>query len=740
VVKVKTPYGPSGEDASVGDSADRLETGNEKNEKDVAGPDWLKLAQDAYEDSTKFLDSSLRSQWEKGERSFQNRHPSGSKYLSESFKARSKLFRPKTRATIRQGEAQAAASFFSNEDAITVRPSNDSDHIQRVSADINKELLQYRLTVPNQRAGIPWFMTVVGAYQDARKYGVVISKQWWEYEERIEIIDVPAVDQVTGEPVVGDDGLPVMESVEDVVVLRDRPRIDVLPPENVRIDRGADWRDPINTSPFVIILTPMYIHEVEERMDEANAKNGQPVWKKLGRAELKAASSRHLWDSTRSHREGHREDSKESEIPVEEFSIVWVHENIIRWKGRDWVYYTAGVADLLSDPVPLEEIYRHCKDGDRPVVMGYSMLETNKTYPGGVPQLTEGLQAEANDVVNLRLDNVKLALGKRYLVKRGKQVDLRSILRNTPGSATLVSDTDSDVKVLETRDVTQSSYMEQDRINADFDDVVGSFSTGTVQTNRRMNETVGGMEMLSGSANLVGELDLRVFTETWVEPVLRQILRLEQTYETDEKLVALAGEKAQVYQKFGVDRITDKILDQDLTIRVNVGIGATDPMQRLNKFRIAAESVGAIFGDSLNVFLNIEEVIKEIFGPLGYRDGKRFFKFDDVDPMVQMLQQQIEELNRKLETKEIDAEAKVEVARMSAMSRVLQQHLENQGHIEQEDKRATATLQKEILKGRQGADMEQSRAQANRELETLKTGNEVRKNTLQELIGGPNGT
>jgi len=196
VVKVKTPYGASGEDASVGDSVDRKEAERDETTGVSDSPDWLKIAQDSYTNSTEFLDSSLRKQWERAERSFQNKHPSGSKYLSDSYRARSKLFRPKTRATIRQGEAQAAASFFSNEDAITVRPTNENDDTQRVSAEINKELLQYRLTVPNQRHGIPWFMTVVGAYQDARKNGVVVSKQWWEYEERIEVVDTPVLDDL----------------------------------------------------------------------------------------------------------------------------------------------------------------------------------------------------------------------------------------------------------------------------------------------------------------------------------------------------------------------------------------------------------------------------------------------------------------------------------------------------------------------------------------------------------------
>src|SRR3990167_6126611 len=123
MVKVKTPGGPSGEDASGGDILDSYKTfetaATPQATVDSSGPDWLNLARASYESSSQFVESSLRNQWEKNERAFQNRHPSGSKYFSESYRSRSALFRPKTRAMIRQAEAQLAQAFFSNEDIVS---------------------------------------------------------------------------------------------------------------------------------------------------------------------------------------------------------------------------------------------------------------------------------------------------------------------------------------------------------------------------------------------------------------------------------------------------------------------------------------------------------------------------------------------------------------------------------------------------------------------------------------------
>ena len=537
------------------------------------------------------------------------------------------------------------------------------------------------------------------------------SKQYWEFKEREETVYVPEIDPLTGLPAMEADGTPRLRSEIVKKPVFDRPRMKLIPPENIRLDRGASWDDPVNSSPFCIVLHPMYVEEVEARIATPNPKTGQPEWKDIGRAQLKAATNRHIWDATRTIREGNREDSKESEIAIDEFFTVWVHENFVRWEGREYVYYTAGIHHLLSDPKPLEEVYPHCQDGERPIVMGYALIETHKSNPSGKPQLTEDLQREANEIVNLRLDNVKLALNKRWKVRRGKQVDLRSIIRNVAGSITLVGDME-DVEMMETRDVTQSSYQEQDRVNADFDDVAGNFSPASVNTNRRMNETVGGMNLMAGAATQVSDLDMRVFTETWAEPVLRQMLKMEQYYETDKVILGIAGQQAQLVSRFGINEITDDFLMQELTLRINVGVGSADPDRQLQKFQVGADITQKIFGDAVAPMLDFKEISKEIWGKLGYRDGSRFLKFDAPDPMVTQLQKQLEELQTKQERKELENQTKLEVGRMQALSKVLTQVVENMGNVEEGEQQMRVEQLKQIASMIEMITQEQLRGQA----------------------------
>lgn len=580
------------------------------NQVPSAGPetDWIALARDAFQASSSYFDANVRRQIEADLRQSQGQHPVGSKYLAD--KSRSRLFRPKTRAMIRKNEAACAEAFFTTNDVVAIKAEDDSNPVQQASAAVMRELLQYRLTKT-----IPWYLTLVGAFQDAQTVGIACSYQYWEYNAKKGI---------------------------------DKPAVRLVPIENLRFDPGASWTDPVGTSPYLIELIPMYVGQVKARMRAIDPKTGAPKWKELPDATIMTATTTY-GDTIRMQREGQRTDSKYQPQANNNFNIVWVHKIIVEVDEVDYVYYTLGCEHLLSDPVPLDQMYFH---GQRPYVIGTTVVETHKNYPASLPNLTHDVQAEINEVANQRIDNVKLALNKRYFARRNKQVDLRSVTRNVPGSVTLMQDID-DVKVVEFNDVTGSSYKEQEVLNLDFDDLAGTFSGSSVQSNRKLNETVGGMNLLNTSANQVANYQLRTFVETWVEPVLRQLVLLEQYYETNETILALCGQAAKL-QRFGMDAVTDEMLMAETTLSVNVGMGQTNPAEQVKQFISGMTAVRDLLGDGslMRMGVDVGEVIKEIFGKLGYKDGSRFFSEDgNDDPVRKQLQAQVEQLQQALDAK-----------------------------------------------------------------------------------------
>ena len=132
--------------------------------------DWLKIAADSFDASTSYMDANYRKAWERNISLFQSKHPAGSKYNTEAYKKRSRLFRPKTKSVVRKNEAAAAAAFFANVDVVSIEPENDSDPIQFAAAKLMNGVVNYRLTKT-----IPWFVTLMGAIQETARSSLPIT-------------------------------------------------------------------------------------------------------------------------------------------------------------------------------------------------------------------------------------------------------------------------------------------------------------------------------------------------------------------------------------------------------------------------------------------------------------------------------------------------------------------------------------------------------------------------------------
>lgn len=602
---------------------------------------WVKLARDAFQRSTTYFDNNIRKRMESDLRMFQSKHPPDSKYNSEEYKFRSKIFRPKSRSVLRKNEATAALAFFSNPDVMSVDPGNPDDMGQVMSSALVKELIQYRLTKT-----IPWFLTVIGAFQDSMNVGLVCSLQHWRYREVMEKQQVSGMDPTTGEEF----------SIEIDVPrpIEDSPFIDLFPIEGVRFDPAAQWYNVAKTSPYLILQMPMYVNDVQDRM-KTEDRFGRK-WRTHS-ADILRQCKVDSTDSLRMARDGNPESKYEAEGDTNEFDVVMVHLNFIR-KGHDiYAYYTLADKHLLSEPVKLKEMFPHCKEDEPPVVIGFCVIEAHRTHPTSMIGLGSELQREANEIVNSRLDNVKFVLNKRTLFRRGANVDVQGWMRNVPGAAILVNDVEKDAKPIEYQDVTSSAYQEQDRVNVDYDELLGNFAQGSVLTNRKLNETVGGMRMMAQGANMLTEYTIRTFVETWAEPVLQQLARMEQTYETDEVILGIAGSRAQLLQKFGQQPDLDSLLNQDVTLSVNVGMGATDPDTRFQRLMQAFGAYAKMVMEG-PPDINLQEFRKEVFGLAGFKDAARFFT--QVDPRLEQAKKMLE--GAKAQAEEVLAAAKDRLA------------------------------------------------------------------------------
>jgi hypothetical protein len=689
-------YEPS-DDVDVGVGADIAAEEDDELEDEEEGygendgeemPDFLQRAKDAFSFSTSYMDSNLRKPLDDSLRAFNNQHAADSKYNSESFKRRSHLYRPKTRAVIRKNEAAAAAAFFSNFDLINTEPADPSSKEEIISADVMKQILQERFTV-----SIPWFKVAIGGFQDAQVQGTVAAHIYWRFRTR--------KDRKRGH-----------------IQVEDRPCIDLIPRENLRIDPSADWMDPLHSSPYLIHLMPMYLCDVKERMYHPDPKGRR--WIDLPNDVLLTARC-DADDSTRAARlKGNTQDPAQQDRTISDYDLVWVHRHIHRWNGEDWEFYTLNSEHLLTEPAPLIENVWH---GMRPYEIGCAILETHTTNPSSVPTLTRELQEEANDVQNQRGDNVRFVLNKRWFIKRGKNVDVASLVRNVPGGATMVDDVEKDIKEVSWPDVTQSAYLEQDRINSDFDDLAGNFSPTQAAQQRGARESFRTVNAIQSPAGMLTEYTLKTYVESFLLPVLRQVVLLEQFYESDEVLLGIAGQKAKIAQRFGQTEITDALLEKSMTVTVNIGMGATNPDTKLQRFQGALASFAQLAAKPPPA-IDLKEILKELLALSGYRDGQRFMSSDDPDKVkaqqtIMALTRKLQELTLEKKNKEGANVTRLQVAREGNMTKLVLADKEDAhqsrhlliGHL-MKSELAAAQAQSQQVQQAQGAEQQAALQQA----------------------------
>lgn len=577
--------------------------------------DFLKLSREAFDSSSTFIEANLRPDWDYSIRAFKSEHAAGSKYLSPEYASRSRLFRPKTRTVIRKNEAAGAVALFSNMELVDMQPADPDNVMSVASRDAMKAVLEWRL-----QNSIPTFEIVMGGIQDAQTQGMVCSYQYWEYQ------------------------------IKNGVRVKDKPCVDLRPIENIGLDGGASWLDPVGTSPYFYDIIPMPVCQVRGMMNSTDGKTGQPKWKKLDDKIIQRARP-DVFNSLRKTRLGKSEDPHEAaKAGLSDFDYVWV----FRWFMRDhldddYTYYTLGNEDLLTDAMPLEKVYHH---GIRPYVMGYSVLETHKAFKPPLPVLLRPLQQELNAVGNDRLDNVKFVLHKRWLVARGRQVDVQSLVRGAPGGVTLTTDPKTDVQESNWPDVTSSAYVETDRLNADFGELAGDFSPNTRLANKGSNDTLGGNKLAAMGAGLMTDYLLRTITETWWEKVLRQLVKLEAAYEDDQKVLAICAKKAKLFPRYGISQITDQMLNDDVTLTVNMGMGGSNPDNRLQKFLMVTTAADEMVLRA-PPGANVQERLKELYSLAGYRDGSRFVS-DNVDPRLAKAMQMVQQLTEQLKGKQLE--------------------------------------------------------------------------------------
>lgn len=634
----------------------------------------MALARQSYITADEYFNASHRTRLIDAMARFNSEHPKGSKYWSPAFERRSRLFRPKTRSTIRRREAAACIALFGSSDIVNVQATSGEAEAA-FDVRMQQELLNYRLQEDDR-----WYRVIVGAVQDADRQGFVIGKTFWDYEEASRYYDEMHPD------------LGPLKRV-DRVAITDRPGYSLIPVERFRFSPAADWMDVVNTSPFLVEVIPTFVCDVRRYQNNPRARL---KYRHLSDSQLMSGGHSSEWDAIRMQRERNRVNRYERSSDPSDYAVCWIHRNIVRIEGEDYIFDSIGTTTMLSNVIPLSEFDPR---GIRPYVIGGTMFESHNPFNVGTATLMAGIQDEINDVSNLSIDANKMSTAGRMFIKRNTGLDLHALARFSPGSVVEMDNPQQDVKWDRSPEAPQGMAREHQVLATELDDLIGNFNQSSVSNNpqnRQIGQTVGGMEMISASADQMTEYDLHTLCKTFVVKMLGQILMLEKRWETDANIASIIGARlAQDARAFW------KALKTESKVLVNVGFGATNPQKRMERITGAMQTTMGMFPTA--VYQSDQaEILKEIWSAAGFDNASRFFPFlgdagkPDKNPKIAALQQQVQTLTMKLYPDEMRNQGLIqrEQIRAQGLERITQMKIQGQIALQQAQALAASNIKR----------------------------------------------
>lgn len=173
-------------------------------------------------------------------------------------------------------------------------------------------------------------------------------------------------------------------------------------------------------------------------------------------------------------------------------------------------------------------------------------IRTNQRYGIGVCQLLEGIQDEANEIRNIRVDNVNLCMTKMFGVIEKWVVDPNELvcapgqtIRFKPG----VEDIRKAFMEIPVSDVAISAYRETSELERKAQETVGNnrATMGTTGAAKDSNQTLGGQELNKQAAYERFTFYAYIIGCTANVKAAKKLMELSYLYRTPESLQRILG-------------------------------------------------------------------------------------------------------------------------------------------------------------------------------------------------------
>lgn len=443
--------------------------------------------------------------------------------------------------------------FFDPDEIVTI--SSDKK-IPFMTKEAVKALINYRLN----SHPIDFYKEVYELSLDAIRNQKGVFKVY----PKIQTKEIPKVVEIQAEGV--EETYLVEHPTEtDEVVDSYSPCIEAVPPEDVFFHDRATWKDYFN---FPIIHRYSRTRDQLKRMGYKNVDA------------LDGTSDKTMGDMTKMTR-------FEDQSPFAPTESIRQQDSIIVYEVWDFLpgdkgFLESGSYILLGDesgPIvvgrgwEINELpykFDEFEYNRPPFVLGVAYPESHKLEGKSFPWITESLQKETNAQRNQEREAVARALRPHVYINRDANVDLMSLVNRRIGNYVQGDLPAADaIQELPSMNPMAISAAHQARTDRDYSE--NGLSENLVGGNQGDDTATEATQRLQNANKKISAV-IKNLAHTAYIPALRMLLRLEQTYVSDEFVQSVTGMSLGWGQ--GNDNIpTRETIQGDFDLKLNLGIG-----------------------------------------------------------------------------------------------------------------------------------------------------------------------
>ena len=394
------------------------------------------------------------------------------------------------------------------------------------------------------------------------------------------------------------------QTIEESRVVDITPIIEVLPPEDVRIDPSVSWNN-IDAGRYV-----GYRRFIDRAEATENTEKG--LWPAIDENEFTTPS----FSSSAGNALANERRSVASpfagatQFDIDNGLIEVRYHFYFKQDGKEFTpvrAVTLGDVKVLEEPKPLEIDWGAGLKHAWPFVVGQVYPKPFELYAAAMPERGKDLQLEVNAIRNQRRDNVALILNPEKYVTEHAGVSPQQLAMSYPGKVVTVSNLGA-IQWQTVPDVTATGHNEESRVEADMDRL---FSEGPLRSGveGRRKESATAVQELSSNASAQSGLNTVVFNATFVQPLNEKLAAGIRQMAPDEIFTAAASD---LMIHGNIDPTEEATRGQ---IKLNVFAGSDQ-----NEFATQLSNVSNVLGMIQTLYgpqANYKPLVDKVVGLLG---------------------------------------------------------------------------------------------------------------------------